>query len=405
MLAFALGLAAAQAPAQVAVPATAQVARPVVRSPEIATDGRATFRLYAPVAQKVLLNGTWEGGSGTTMARGADGVWSATVGPLRPELFAYSFDVDGVKALDPVNPEVQRDGARYDNLVLVAGAASADWTFSNVPHGTVQEIWYASPTLKQDRRRMKVYLPPGYESGATRYPVLYLLHGGGGDEDAWLTMGRANIILDNLIAAGRIKPMIVVMPNGNAAQTVSQGYGFGPIPRAQAVQAPPPPQPAGAAAAVPATPAARPPPPTQAYEGSYPQSIAQDIVPFVEKNYRVATGAQNRAVAGLSMGGGHTLQVTSNNPAMFGYIGVFSAGTRDDDAQLAKSLGAIKAAGVKHYWVGIGETDFARDGTVRLANAVKAAGLPNTYREIPGGHYWFIWRDFLARFGQVAFQQ
>ena len=384
LLALMAAMLVAQTPCQAQAPAAAQAARPQVLSPEVAPNGTATFRLYAPKAERVLLNGTWENGTGTTMTKGTDGVWSATVGALRPELFAYAFDVDGLKVLDPGNPEVQRDGSRYDNLVLVGGPASADWTFRDVPHGTVQEVWYASPALGQARRRMKVYLPPGYEAGTARYPVLYLLHGGGGDEDAWLTMGRANIILDNLIAAGRIRPVIVVMPNGNANQTVSQGYGYGPIPRPQAVR--------GQAAA-------------QAYEGSYPQSIATDIIPFIEKNYRVAAGAGNRAVAGLSMGGGHTLQVTDHNPGLFGYIGVFSAGTRDDDATLARSLGAIRTAGVRHYWVGTGETDFARDGSVRLSKAVQSAGLPNTFREIPGGHYWFIWRDFLVKFSEVAFRK
>ena len=191
-------------------------------------------------------------------------------------------------------------------------------------------VWYPSKILKQPGRRMYVYTPPGYESSTAKYPVFYLLHGGGGDEDAWTTMGRANIILDNMIAAGKAKPMIVVMPNGNATQTVSQGYAYGPTPPVRAVVAPAPP-PVQAAqgdsgwlrAAPPARPqppalqragAAPAPRPPQVYEGSYPHSLVAEIVPFIETHYRVLPGKDNRAIAGLSMGGGHTVQATNNNP-------------------------------------------------------------------------------------------
>ena len=160
---------------------------------------------------------------------------------MAPQLWGYWFLADGVKALDPNNGETQRDGNRYDNLLMVSGPESDLWDFKDVPHGTVEQVWYPSPTLKQARRRMYVYLPPDYKDTTAKYPVLYLLHGGGGDEDAWTTMGRATIILDNLIAAGKTKPMIVVMPNGNATQTVSQGYGYGPTPAPQQVVAPAPP--------------------------------------------------------------------------------------------------------------------------------------------------------------------
>src|SRR5689334_12305986 len=191
------------------------------------------------------------------MTKDEAGICSPTIGPLPPQLCSYWYMVDAVKALDPNNAETQRDGARYDNLLMISGPESEWWDFKDVPHGTVQAVWYASPTLKLASRRMMVYTPPGYESGTAKYPVLYLLHGGGGDEDAWLTMGRANIILDNLIAEGKAKPMIVVMPNGNATQTVSQGYGFGPTPARQSVQAPAPP-PIQAAAGAPGG-APRPP--------------------------------------------------------------------------------------------------------------------------------------------------
>ena len=225
-------------PANPAPPA----ARPApVRSPEIHTDRTVTFRLSAPKASEVTLNGSWDNGTNLTMAKDSAGVWSTTIGPMAPQLWGYWFVVDGVKALDPGNGETQRDGSRYDNLLMISGPESDPWDFKDVPHGTVQSVWYPSPTLGLSSRRMTVYTPPGYEANSQKYPVLYLLHGAGGDEDAWMTMGRANIIMDNLIASGKAKPMIVVMPNGNAAQTVSQGFGYGSTPARVSVQAPAPP--------------------------------------------------------------------------------------------------------------------------------------------------------------------
>jgi enterochelin esterase-like enzyme len=378
--------------------------RPVPRSPEIHPDRTVTFRLDAPHSKEVTLNGSWDGAVNIKMAQDEGGVWSVTVGPLAPQLWSYWYLVDGVKALDPGNSETQRDGARYANLLMISGAESALWDFKDVPHGTVQAIWYASPTLKQANRRMMVYTPPGYATGTQRYPVLYLLHGGGGDEDAWLTMGRANIILDNLIAEGKARPMIVVMPNGNATQTVSQGFGFGPTPAPQSVQAPAPPPMQAAAAQRGAAPGGGRGTQPQPYEGSYPQSLVKDVIPFVEKTFRVLNDKDNRAIAGLSMGGGHTLAATNNNPGVFGYIGVFSSGPRSVDATLEKQIEAVKAGGVKFYWLGAGTTDMAREGTVTLATLVKEHGFKTSYREIPGRHYWFLWRDFLGQFAQVMFQ-
>ena len=375
-------------------------ARPV--SPEIHADRSVTFRLLAPKAAEVTLNGSWAGARDIKMTKDENGIWSVTVPPLAAQLWGYWFMVDGVKALDPSNGETQRDGFRIDNLLMISGAGSDLWDFKDVPHGTIHQIWYASPAIKQERRRMFVYTPPGYEANQTKYPVLYLLHGGGGDEDAWVTMGRANVILDNLIATGKAKPMIVVMPNGNATQTVSQGYAYGPTPAPQAVQAPaPPPLQAAAAGAGGGRPPARPPVP---YPGSYPESLVKDVVPFVEKTYRVIANKDNRAIAGLSMGGGHTVMATNNNPGVFGYIGVFSAGARSIDDAFEQQIKSVKAGGVKFYWTGAGTTDFAKDGTVNLHTLLKKYDFKTTYKEIPGAHYWFLWRDFLADYGSVLFR-
>jgi enterochelin esterase-like enzyme len=403
-------------------------AGPRVVSPEILPDKRVTFRLLAPKASAVVLNGNWDMGTNIAMTKDDQGIWSVTVGPLGEQLWGYSFNVDGVKVMDPGDGEYQRDGNRYDNLLMITGPASDAWTFKpDVPHGAITEIWYPSPILKEKERRMYVYTPPDYYTSNVRYPVLYLLHGGGGDEDAWTTMGRANIILDNLIASGKAKPMIVVMPNGNANQIVSQGYGYGPTPPARPGVAPAPP-PVQAAQGRGANPAQAPPAApragqaaapgaapaagraagagggrAQVYEGSYPNSLVKEIVPFIEKHFRAIPNKDSRAIAGLSMGGGHTTMATNNNPGVFGWIAVWSAGGQDNPETVA-ALTKLKAAGVKHYYVGAGTTDMALKGSETLFNVAKKVGLNTSWHTSPGAHYWFIWRVFLSEWASMLFR-
>jgi enterochelin esterase-like enzyme len=394
------GIAMAQSqPNPVAPPAR-------LKSPEVSSDNKATFRLSAPAATSVTLNGSWLGAINLPMTRDDAGVWSTTIGPLSPQLYGYWFIVDGVRVLDPSNSETERDGSRFNTMLMVYGPESDLWTFKDVPHGTVEQIWYPSPTLHLDQRRMYVYLPPDYLKDTTqKYPVLYLLHGGGGDEDAWTTMGRATIIMDNLIASGKALPMIVVMPNGNATQSVSQGFGYGPTPSPQQVIAPPP-NPVGAPPAVPGvrdvqTPGMSPIP----YEGSYPESLVKDIIPFVERTYRVVPDKAHRAIAGLSMGGMQTAITTVNNPGIFDYIGVFSSGVWDaNDPKFLSQLETIKEDGVKFYWTGAGDIDQAHNRMVALEADVKAKGIPTSYKEIPGRHYWFLWRNFLGDYASQIFQ-
>jgi enterochelin esterase family protein len=423
---LALGLAGAAfaqtpPPAQAPAPGRGMGAPqgPRIVSPEILPDKKVTFRLLAPKADTVVLNGNWDMGTNIPMTKDEAGVWSVTVGPLGEQLWGYSFNVDGVKVMDPGNGEYQRDGQRYDNLLMITGPASDAWTFKpDIPHGTVAAVWYPSTILKQPGRRMYVYTPPGYESSTAKYPVFYLLHGGGGDEDAWVNMGRANIILDNLIAAGKAKPMIVVIPNGNATQIVSQGYAYGPTPPVRAVVAPAPPPvqaaqgrgaqpgapaPGAAPAPAPAPGAAPAPRPPQVYAGSYPNSLVAEIIPFIEKHYRVLPGKDNRAIAGLSMGGGHTVMATNNNPDVFGWIGVWSAGGQDTP-EFAAALTRVKDAGVKHYWIGVGTTDFALKGSETLRQVAEKVGLPMSYHTAPGAHFWFIWRQFLSEFAPILFR-
>ncbi len=371
---------------------------PRVVSPEVFPNKTVVFRLLAPKASAVVLNGSWDIGTDIPMTKDDQGVWSVTVGPLSEQLWWYSFRADGVKVLDPGNGEYARDGARYDNWLMIPGPFSDSWEFKpDVPHGAVQSVWYPSGILKQKGRRMYVYTPPDYMTTNSRYPVLYLLHGGGGDEDQWINLGRTNVIMDNLIAAGKVKPMIVVMPNGNANQVVAQGYGYGPIPR-------PAPAPRGGGAAPGAPPAGRgrgmmggP------YQGSYPQSLVNEVIPFIDKNYRTVPTKDNRAIAGLSMGGMHTVQASNNNPGVFGWIAVWSAGGQDTP-EFAAALTKLKDSGVRHYYVAAGTTDFARNGSEALYKIAQKVGLNTSWHETPGPHYYLIWRVFLGDFASMLFR-
>jgi enterochelin esterase family protein len=385
--------------------------------------------LLAPKASEVYMIGAWDIDNHIPLKKGDDGVWSVTVGPLGEQLWWYAFVVDGIRVLDPNNGEVSRDGAKYDNWVMIPGPFSDSWEFkADVPHVAVQSVWYPSSVLKQKERRMYVYTPAEYMTGNKRYPVLYLLHGGGGDEDQWINLGRANVIMDNLIAAGKMKPMIVVMPNGNGNETVSQGYGYGPIPRpGRGGMGAPGAAPGGArgAEAPGAAPAGAPATPAgargagapggapgaargggmmnMAYAGSYPQSLVEEVVPFIDKNYRTIANRENRAIAGLSMGGMHTMMATNNNPNTFAWIAVWSMGGQDTPEANA-ALAKLKAAGVKHYYMGAGTTDFALPMAQAQYKLVQKAGLPTSWHDTPGGHYYLIWRVFLGDFGSMLFK-
>jgi enterochelin esterase-like enzyme len=297
------GQEAAKAPAPPARPAFRMPV--VIKSAEILPDNKVTFRLLAKEAQKVSISGEWMPGYGAseTLAKNDTGLFSITVGPLNPELYAYTFIVDGVRTIDPNNVQVRRDGSRYESYFIVPGPESDLYIQKNgVPHGTITKIWYNSPVLGMDRR-CYVYTPAGYEGGSQKYPVFYLLHGAGGDEDAWTNMGREAQIMDNLIAQGKAKPMIVVMTNGNANQAGAQN------------EVPALPQEGEQGMAM-----------FQRYAGKFEEHLVKDLMPFIDKTFRTLKDQNDRAVAGLSMGGMHTQTITNNNPGLFGYIGVFSMG-------------------------------------------------------------------------------
>jgi enterochelin esterase family protein len=272
---------------------------------------------------------------------------------------------------------------RNASVLVVPGKESDLYTVKNIPHGTLSKVWYESPTLSLTRR-MYIYTPPGYENSKSKYPVLYLLHGGGGDEDAWTTLGRAHIILDNLIAQGKAKPMIIVMTNGNANQAAAQGDS--PVLPLQEVR---PPTATGGLSST----------------GRFEASLVKDVVPYIESHFRVLKDKNNRAIAGLSMGGGHTQRITLTNPDMFAYIGIFSAGTRNITEELENQFKVLKTKNPKLYWVGCGVDDqLAYLGSRTLTDLLKKDGFNYLFRETPGGHTWANWRIYLSEMAPLLFR-
>jgi enterochelin esterase-like enzyme len=353
-----------------------------VVSPEVSADHRLTFRILAPKAQAVRLSGgdIPGNGQGADMTKDTNGVWEATLGPIGSGAYRYNFNVDGVTVIDPRNPATSESNNNVWSLVNVPGADFMDT--KEVPHGAVSAVTYYSTALKRFRR-MRVYTPPGYELGKGKFPVFYLLHGAGDCDDSWTSVGRAGFILDNLIAARKAKPMVVVMPAGHAGPFRMGG-----------------PRPA---------------------VDEFSQDLLNDIMPLVERNYRVYTDRKNRAMAGLSMGGGQTLNVGIPHLDKFGYLGVFSSGvfgitggnrgatnapsgpsfeeqhrTKLDDAKLKQ--------GLKLFWFATGKDDFLVDTSRATVAMLKKHGFDVVYKETEGAHTWINWREYLHEFAPQLFQ-
>lgn len=364
-----------------------------VVSPQINENNTVTFRINAPAARQVLVTGDFlaprqidtpvgpvEGPGFAALERGADGLWSYTTGEaLAPELYSYSFVVDSLKVNDPSNVYMLRDIASVSNIFIVPGGRGDLYSVNDVPHGALHKMWYDSPVLGL-RRRLTVYTPAGYEnSGERRYPVLYLLHGMGGDENAWTELGRAAQILDNLIARGEAEPMIVVMPNGNASQEAAPGETS-----------------AGLVA-----PTARLP---KTMEGSF-ETAFPEIVAYVDGTYRTRAEKGGRAIAGLSMGGFHALNISKEYPEVFDYIGLFSAAIRPERMtgspiyeNFEGKLAAQFAARPALYYIAIGEKDFLYENNRRYRELLDSKGYPYEYYESGDGHIWRNWRVYLSRF-------
>ena len=325
---------------------------PRIVSPEV-KDGKVTFRLAANYATRVQLSGNWMANPWTgteEMVKGEGGVWEITIDAPEPEIYTYNFIVDGVSVNDPLNDKVQRDGTRYLNMLFIPGERSENY-YEATQHGSVTYRWYDSPSLGISRR-MTVYTPYGYEKNPkAKYPVLYLLHGGGGDEEAWTSMGRAAQILDNLIEKGLAKPMIVVMPNGNPNQRAANTLGLETVEMDRN---------------------------DPKWQNAYVNSLVKEIIPFIDKEYRTVAKADGRAIAGLSMGGGHTTSATILYPGTFSYICPLSCGIRESE-ELDNQLLGIKKAGYKLYWIGVGKEDnMAYQGSLVLDKHLTDLGMPHT---------------------------
>jgi len=390
-------------------------APPQFVSPEVSEDRKITFRLYAPNAQAVRLSaGDIPGvGQNTQLTKGDNGVWEVTIGPIDPGAYRYNFNVDGIAVINPRSPFTSESNDNVWSLIYVPGSDFMDT--KNIAHGSVNAVTYYSTTLGTFRR-MHVYTPPGYEKGNEKYPVFYLLHGAGDSDDSWTSVGRAGFIVDNLIAAKKAKPMIIVMPAGHTRR--------GPAaPNAIARNA----------------------------TDEFVKDFTVDVKPYIEKNYRAATGRANTAIAGLSMGGNHTLEVAIPRLGDYAYIGVYSsglfgafpvAGGRRGAPPTAPAAAPAAAAppaapapgpaaatappapvpgewektnaaaldnaalkkGLKLFWFSTGKDDFLVQTTNATVELFKKHGFNVTYKESAGGHTWINWRDYLNEFAPQLFQ-
>ena len=357
-----------------------------VNSPEINKDNTVTFRLKAANATKVEVVGDFlSKDEKAEMKKVNNDVWEYTTPKaLAPELYSYSFMMDGIKISDPSNVFMSRDVVTISNLFMIDGKESELYKVQNVPHGSLSKVWYHSDKLNADRR-ITVYTPAGYETNGQRYPVLYLLHGMGGDEDSWSTLGRAAQILDNLIVQGKAKPMIVVMTNGNSDLQAAWGES-----------------PTGYV-----TPTIELPKTT---DGSFEEAFPE-VVTFVDKAYKTIAKKESRAIAGLSMGGFHSMQISKEYPTLFNYIGLFSASARfkgRKDSHIYENCEAkIKTQFAQKpalYWIAIGKDDFLYEENQKFRSFLDANGFQYTYVESEGGHIWRNWRNYLCQFLPLIFK-
>ena len=368
-------------------------------SPEIHPDNTVTFRIVAPKAVSVQVTGDFLptqkqkvkfgdnemeiDATGVADLTEKDGVWEYTTPePVAPEFYTYHFLIDGQRVIDMNNVYVNRDVSTLSSILLIGGGRSDLYKVNAVPHGTVAKRWYTQDGMT---RRLSVYTPAGYETSNKRYPVFYLLHGMGGDEEAWLTQGRTAQILDNLIAQGKAEPMIVVMTNGNVSQEAAPGEtsaGFVP----PSMNLP------------------------KTMEGSFESSF-MDVVKFIDANYRTFAKKQGRAIAGLSMGGFHSKFISLNNPDTFDYVGLFSAALgvtdpsispiyQNEDAKLKAQFAKKPAL----YWIGIGKTDFLIQANNAYRQKLDGLGYKYQYMETDGGHIWRNWRIYLTEFTPLLFK-
>jgi enterochelin esterase family protein len=351
-------------------------AAPAVPGYEVSADRKVTFRWRASEAATVSVSGDFATGA-QTMTKGPDGVWTLTLGPLRAALYNYRFTLDGIATSDPNNPMLgTNDRTNGQSLFEVRGDKPSPWSLQQVPHGNIHISTYLSKTMNA-QRNIYVYTPPGYETSTTRYPALYLMHGAGGSESSWVTAGRANVILDNLIADGRAKPMIIVMPYGRAGQSTT----FGPAPVVV---------------------------PADQRNLTFPNDVVPDVIEFAEKNYRIAAGADNRAIAGLSMGGNQTLIIGLNHLDLFHYVGAFSPvimnANADEDFKTLLGDPAGSSRKLKVFNIYIGKEDTLYMSNVSFHQLLDQHQVKHVFTETEGAHVWWNWRDYLVDYAPRLFR-
>lgn len=357
-------------------------------SPEVLPDKSVIFRIYAPNAKEAKVVGTWNRRFAPDIMTKKDTLWEVKVGPLPSDMYEYDIVLDGIPMLDPLNKAITRDGAYIQSRLMVLGGLGDIIDVKPVPHGDLKAVWYDSPTVGTSQRRMFIYTPPGYDKSNKKYPVMYLLHGGGGDEEVWVNRGRANYIMDNLIAEGKAEPMIVVITNGDVNNIGSVLDRPANLPKKDNTGI-------GAMAA-----------------GVFEKSLVKDVIPYIERNYRVLADADHRAITGFSMGGFHTQNTTNDNPTMFKYIGVMSMGLWSaarndpnfDKAGYISKLKELQRNNPKVYWIGMGTDDFLYKSCVELRKVYDEIGFKYTYRENIGNHDWNSWRLYLSEFAPLCFK-
>ena len=342
-------------------------------SPEVHPDRKVTFRLFAPKASEVVLMGS----PGILevikkplpLEKDEKGVWSLTVGPLPAGFYTYGYAIDGgLRMPDPSNPNLELRRWGPTSLFIVPGAEKGVFEERRVPHGTVHVNFYDSPNLGA-QRMFYVYTPPGYESGRQRYPVLYLLHGNGQIEASWTWTGRANVIMDNLLADGKIKPMIVVMPYGHVPREIK-------------------------------TASATPDPPN--IPAAIEKELLTGVKPLVESKYRVLTDRNSRAIAGLSMGAGQSMAIGLHNLDQFAYIAAFSGG--GNRAEWEKADPAMLNQKLKVLWRGCGTEDFAYNGLKAMHDLLTQKKVKHVWNESGGGHSWPNWQVYLSKYAPLLFR-
>lgn len=344
-----------------------------LKSVRMLPDNRVQLSLYAPKSAEVLVTGDFAGGyPNTKLSKQDNGVWSVTVGPLSPDVYSYNFIVDGVNTVDPKNPQIKTGQNNVSNTFELPGSEADFLALKNIPHGKVTSIYYYAASLGT-MRRMHVYTPPGYETSTAKLPVLYLLHGGGDNDATWTDVGRADLILDNLYALGKSKSMLVVMPAGH---TPSPGIHMGAGPD----------------------------------QDPFSKELLQDIIPYVEKNYRVSAKREHRALAGLSMGGIQTLNIALWHPDTFGYINPMSTGyfppvIKELEEKYTAVLKNPAINQFKLFTIGMGKEDpLAYQNNKNMMALFDKMGIKYQYQETPGSHTYHVWRQNLYTLAPQLFR-